>query len=488
MKQSWPVDQSFLTSLCRTRRAGAQSPALHAARPLVLLIALQATLPCALHAQVPAWSWTQAAATAQGPGIRYNQTMSYDSIRAKTVMFGGYNGSYLGDTWEWDGATWAQRAATGPLSRYAHAMCYDSRRARTVMFGGYNTGPLGDTWEWNGAIWSLSATPIQGPLSRFYHAMCYDSSHARTLLFGGYNNVSSSILGDTWEWDGAFWTQIQLTSPVPVSRYGHAMSYNSSSARTVMFGGYTGISYLGDTWEWDGANWTQVALTAQGPGIRDYHKMSYDSSSARTVMFGGQNGSSYLGDTWTWDGATWSQVNSNAQGPASRSNHVMSYDSRRRRTVMFGGRNSGNLDDVWEFRFLSASALAYGTGCGSPSLTISPGTLPQINTIAQALLSSIPSSVAFVSLGWSNTSAGAFALPLPLDRFGLPGCILLQSAEIILLPVISTGSATETFSLPLPNIAGLQGLHIYLQGWAIAQNYNSGNLVTSNGLEWIIGL
>lgn len=205
-------------------------------------------------------------------------------------------------------------------------------------------------------------------------------------------------------------------------------------------------------------------------------------------MFGGQNGSSYLGDTWTWDGATWSQVNSNAQGPASRSNHVMSYDSRRRKTVMFGGRNSGNLDDVWEFRFLSASALAYGTGCGSPSLTISPGTLPQINTIAQALLSSIPSSVAFVSLGWSNTSAGAFALPMPLDGFGMPGCLLLQSAEIILLPVISTGSATETFSLPLPNIAGLQGMHIYLQGWAIAQNYNLGNLVTSNGLEWIIGL
>ncbi|MCY2956236.1 MAG: hypothetical protein NT107_04280 [Planctomycetota bacterium] len=165
----------------------------------------------------------------------------------------------------------------------------------------------------------------------------------------------------------------------------------------------------------------------------------------------------------------------------------MAYDSGRNRTVLFGGYNNGIgfIGDTWEWNGVSASA--YATGCGSPALTISGGTLPQINTTAQALLTNIPNSLAFVCLGWSNTTTGLFALPLSLDGFGLPGCLLQQSAEGGSLPVTPTGVGTATFSVPLPNNTDLLGLRVYLQGWAIAPGYNPGNLIVSNGLEWTIG-
>ena len=36
---------------------------------------------------------------------------------------------------------------TSPAGRCFHAMVYESMRGRTVLFGGYDGGWLGDTWE-----------------------------------------------------------------------------------------------------------------------------------------------------------------------------------------------------------------------------------------------------------------------------------------------------------------------------------------------------
>ena len=54
------------------------------------------------------------------------------------------------------------------------------------------------------------------------------------------------------------------------------------------------------------------------------------------------------------------------------------------------------------------------------------------------------------------------------------------------LTVVINGG-TATFSLPLPNTAGLIGLHLYLQGWAYAPGANAGDMIVSNGVEWLIG-
>jgi len=60
--------------------------------------------------------------------------MAWDAGRRRVVLFGGSDGSPLGDTWEWDGATWTQDEST--VARAAHAMAYDGARGRLVVFGG----------------------------------------------------------------------------------------------------------------------------------------------------------------------------------------------------------------------------------------------------------------------------------------------------------------------------------------------------------------
>jgi len=258
-----------------------------------------------------------------------------------------------------------------------------------------------------------------------------------------------------------------------------------------MFGGRrVGSAYLGDTWEWGGSSWTQVSTT--GPSARREHAMAYDSQRGRIVMFGGFASTfNELDDTWEWDGSSWTQVS--ATGPSARSTHAMAYDSQRGRTVLFGGFGSSPyLGDTWELdNQLLAYALTFGAGCGSPVLDLAPvaNARPVIGTTGQAALTNIPSppAIAFVALGWSRTTSGFFSLPLSLAGFGMPGCDLLQSAEAAANPTTATGPGTATFSLPLPGITGLIGLHLYLQGWAVAPGTNSGNTIVSNGIHWYIG-
>ena len=90
-------------------------------------------------------------------------------------MFGGFNGRYLGDTWEWDGTSWRRVANSGPEARTNHAMAYDGARGVTVLHGG-NTR-RGETWEWDGNSWALRAT---GGVQ--FGTMDYDSARAVTVL------------------------------------------------------------------------------------------------------------------------------------------------------------------------------------------------------------------------------------------------------------------------------------------------------------------
>jgi hypothetical protein len=149
-------------------------------------------------------TWTQRATT--GPSPRYWHAMVYDSVRQKTVLFGGTasndGNSSFNDTWEWDGTNWTQPASTGPSARLGHAMAYDSMRHKTVLFGGtsgaFNSNQLvflDDTWEWDGTNWTQTAST--GPSARMGHAMGYDRALQRTVLFGGRFSTSFAPLTQT---------------------------------------------------------------------------------------------------------------------------------------------------------------------------------------------------------------------------------------------------------------------------------------------------
>lgn len=66
-------------------------------------------------------------------------------------------------------------------------------------------------------------------------------------------------------------------------------------SRLVAFGGVTPRTN-DETWEWDGAAWTQVVVAASPPG-RVGHGMVYEAAWQRVLVFGGDY---FHGDTWLY--------------------------------------------------------------------------------------------------------------------------------------------------------------------------------------------
>jgi len=118
--------------------------------------------------------------------------------------FGGDSGSFLGDTWTWDGTDWTPLTPLqSPPPRMGAGIADDTARGQVVIFGGSgDTGALlGDTWTWDATDWA-QRDPSQSPPRRLLPGMAGDAGRGQVVLFGGW-----SLLGDTRTWDGTDWTQ-----------------------------------------------------------------------------------------------------------------------------------------------------------------------------------------------------------------------------------------------------------------------------------------
>jgi uncharacterized protein (TIGR03437 family) len=79
-------------------------------------------------------------------------------------------------------------------------MAYDSSESQVVVFGGAGaSGDLGDTWLWNGSYWT-QASPQSSPSARSGTAMAYDAGHDQAVLFGGLDDPTTQYFSDTWTW------------------------------------------------------------------------------------------------------------------------------------------------------------------------------------------------------------------------------------------------------------------------------------------------
>jgi hypothetical protein len=220
------------------------------------------------------------------------------------VLFGGANATLIsGETWTWDGTNWSNLSpATGPVPRDGAALAPDGTGA-LMLFGGEDANgmSLGDGWRWDGAAWTplcgSGALPACGPPARAFHMMAFDANRGLTVLFGGEDAGAS--MNDTWEWNGAMWTQACLTVAcqgiLPTARDRGGLVYDTFRQATVLFGGVQDIPMMGttpatsheqgDTWSWDGNNWT--ALNVKGPDARHGFGMAFDSARRLTTLFGG---------------------------------------------------------------------------------------------------------------------------------------------------------------------------------------------------------
>ncbi|OLP00071.1 hypothetical protein BVU76_22750 [Mycolicibacterium porcinum] len=275
--------------------------------------------------------------------------MAYDPVHGRTLLAGGSGTAGTSfETWAWGGKFWTQIGRFGPSGRSGTTLSYDEARQRTILFGGSSTADgneTSDTWSFDGVDW----TQVEdiGPTPRRVHATAYDSARSRIVLFGGLSKQDPEhprqALGDTWEWDGESWTQVEDAGPLP--RGAHCMAYDSARQRVVLFGGIgTDVAdVFDDTWEWDGTNWTKVADT--GPSPRAGAAMT--STGATLILHGGSGPDGVaVGDTWQWAAGDWTKLQE--MGPSARIEHAMAFDHHRNRVVLFGGLALPALADTWE--------------------------------------------------------------------------------------------------------------------------------------------
>jgi len=258
--------------------------------------------------------------------------------------------------WSWSGRGWEVLSESGPVWRAANAAVYDSRRGRVVMFGGAAGPPaaasLGDTWELDGRSWiARGGSNVPG---RDHHALVYDASRARTVMFGGgtfERGKPYQWREDTWEWDGVAWRQVATAGPG--ARRLPGMVYDRRRKQVVLFGGIDRPTAadldpgtLGHTWAWTGTRWRRISES--GPSPRYGHAMGFDTRAGVTLLYGGNDlADQPLADMWQWDGRRWTEIALTGGSPGTRFGAAMVHDEARGRTVLFGGRQGDS--SVWEW-------------------------------------------------------------------------------------------------------------------------------------------
>lgn len=213
------------------------------------------------------------------------------------------------------------------------------------------------SWNWQG---------VSSPSCyRYQHAMAFDCSRGRMIMFGGTSNCQCGTMGDTQEWNGSNWSTLSISGSAPSARREHAMVYDTSRSCIVMFGGYDSNSTLcDDVWELSGTTWSQITPTGARPTARRQHAMCFDPIRGTTVLFGGIDTSGLAqADQWSWDGLAWTQATLGANAPSARSLHAMTFDAQAGRVALFGGatNSSGHSNELWRWDG-STWSLATQTG------------------------------------------------------------------------------------------------------------------------------
>ncbi|HLB01867.1 MAG TPA: kelch repeat-containing protein, partial [Nitrospiria bacterium] len=112
----------------------------------------------------------------------------------------------------------------------------------------------------------IQTTPNPSPSARIMHAMVYDRLDHQVILFGGLD--ANGALDDTWIYNPSThqWTELFPISSPP-ARAGHAMVYDESRSRVILFGGKGLLGFLNDTWAYDpGTNtWTPLSPGTSPP-------------------------------------------------------------------------------------------------------------------------------------------------------------------------------------------------------------------------------
>jgi hypothetical protein len=143
-------------------------------------------------------SWSQVPGS-NAPPVRAHHALVYDPTRGILLVGGHRNGpSRYPDTWTFDGAGWQLAIPANACGPRAHAHCaFDPVRSEVLLFGGWEGGDLGDTWALPTGAQNWVARPSgPTPAPRTSAAFAFDTERGEYVLFGGVEAGVS--VGDTW--------------------------------------------------------------------------------------------------------------------------------------------------------------------------------------------------------------------------------------------------------------------------------------------------
>ncbi len=316
-------------------------------RSHVLTVVLSCGLAASALAQPCGTPWSQSPAA--GPSARRHHAVTYDSVRGKVVLFGGLNGNTdLGDTWEWTaagpggGGAWLLRSTTGPSPRDHCGLAYDSVRQKTVLFGGSTpSGFSNQTWEWDGNTWTQVLPPVSPP-AMDASVMAYDPGRQRTVLV---STLSGTGAGRTWQYDGITWAAFTDNTPAALPGYSSLTYDPARSYLNLVVPYYGGYLNLGQA---------TFERNASGPWTyRQYGTLPMSLTGPATVFDPIRNqvlfvdSGAYSGKTsiWAWNGV-WTLLSSS--GPALAEGRPPVFDAAGGQLLLFGGRPVGGPLDSSE--------------------------------------------------------------------------------------------------------------------------------------------
>src|SRR5207247_1345555 len=102
--------------------------------------------------KMKAATWRRLSPSGPPPSGRSGCGLVYDVVGRRVIAFGGYDGSrFIGDVWalsmrEVTSWTELQPASVRPGARSYMQTAYDSPRNRMLIFGGWDGSFLGDVW------------------------------------------------------------------------------------------------------------------------------------------------------------------------------------------------------------------------------------------------------------------------------------------------------------------------------------------------------
>ncbi len=295
------------------------------------------------------------------PDARQHSAMAYDSDNDKMILFGGHNGSILGDTWAYDYKTnnWEEmKPSAPPAPMWRHAMVYDPDIQKIVLFGEIETW----TYDYVTNEWEQQF-PQVSPSTKSYHSMVYDTTRRKVMLLGGSIGVF-----ETWEMDSTTfnWTNLFPVSPIPLL-FAMAASYDQANDKIIVFGGQNSTTNAGDTYAYDYTSneWTLLEPLVDPSDRRFYGRpMGYDTQAQKSVLFGGRDVTVTYNETWVFDYATTSWELIPTIGPSpGRWIHMLVFNSNENKFIMFGGNNGTTSDQTYQLSIVDTD----------PPLIISPG-------------------------------------------------------------------------------------------------------------------